>query len=140
MEMLRIRQDWQQLQALTPLIQAVNEQIVANSQEARYVDAARLLIQLPGINALSAMTLIAAIGDITRFASASQLSRYSLRGASTNNEYASSAAASRPKTVAHCPRLAAPASSKGVYLRKVAVSSTMGIGVRVDQLSLSEQA
>lgn len=81
MEMLRIRQDWQQLQALTPLIQAVNEQIVANSQEARYVDAARLLIQLPEINALSAMTLIAAIGDITRFASASQLVGYSGLGA-----------------------------------------------------------
>lgn len=32
-----------------------------------------------------------------------------------------------------------PASSKGVYLRKVSVSSTMGIGVRVDQTSLSQQ-
>ena len=30
-----------------------------------------------------------------------------------------------------------PATSKGVYLRKIAVSSTMGIGVRVDQSSLS---
>jgi large subunit ribosomal protein L1 len=30
-----------------------------------------------------------------------------------------------------------PATSKGVYLRKVAVSSTMGVGVRVDTLSLS---
>lgn len=29
-----------------------------------------------------------------------------------------------------------PASSKGVYLRKVAVSSTMGVGVRVDTQSL----
>jgi large subunit ribosomal protein L1 len=29
-----------------------------------------------------------------------------------------------------------PASSKGVYLRKVAVSSTMGVGVRVDTASL----
>jgi large subunit ribosomal protein L1 len=27
---------------------------------------------------------------------------------------------------------AKPASSKGVYLKKVAVSSTMGVGVRVD--------
>ena len=35
---------------------------------------------------------------------------------------------------------AKPATSKGVYLKKIAVSSTMGIGVRVDQLSLSEQA
>jgi large subunit ribosomal protein L1 len=32
---------------------------------------------------------------------------------------------------------AKPATSKGVYLRKVAVSSTMGIGVRVDQASLA---
>ena len=33
-----------------------------------------------------------------------------------------------------------PASSKGVYLRKVAVSSTMGVGVRVDTTSLAETA
>jgi len=32
---------------------------------------------------------------------------------------------------------AKPASSKGVYLRKIAVSSTMGAGVKVDQASLS---
>ncbi|MFA7240803.1 MAG: 50S ribosomal protein L1 [Sulfuricellaceae bacterium] len=31
---------------------------------------------------------------------------------------------------------AKPAAAKGVYLRKIAVSSTMGIGVRVDQSSL----
>lgn len=34
---------------------------------------------------------------------------------------------------------AKPASSKGVYMRKVAISSTMGIGVRVDQSSLQAQ-
>ena len=32
---------------------------------------------------------------------------------------------------------AKPASSKGVYLRKVAVSSTMGVGVRVDTASIT---
>jgi large subunit ribosomal protein L1 len=32
---------------------------------------------------------------------------------------------------------AKPAASKGIYLRKIAVSSTMGIGVRVDTQSLS---
>ncbi len=32
-----------------------------------------------------------------------------------------------------------PATTKGVYLKKVAVSSTMGVGVRVDQASLSQQ-
>ena len=30
-----------------------------------------------------------------------------------------------------------PATSKGVYLRKLAVSSTMGVGVRVDLQTLS---
>ena len=34
---------------------------------------------------------------------------------------------------------AKPATSKGVYLRKVALSSTMGVGVRVDQTSLAAQ-
>jgi large subunit ribosomal protein L1 len=33
-----------------------------------------------------------------------------------------------------------PTSSKGVYLRKLAVSSTMGVGVRVDTASLAETA
>ncbi|MBI3230641.1 MAG: 50S ribosomal protein L1, partial [Burkholderiales bacterium] len=32
---------------------------------------------------------------------------------------------------------AKPASSKGVYMRKVSISSTMGIGVRLDQASLA---
>ena len=32
---------------------------------------------------------------------------------------------------------AKPVSSKGVYLRKVAVSSTMGVGVRVDTQSIA---
>jgi large subunit ribosomal protein L1 len=33
---------------------------------------------------------------------------------------------------------AKPATSKGVYLRKIALSSTMGVGVRVDYASLSQ--
>jgi len=33
-----------------------------------------------------------------------------------------------------------PASSKGIYLRKVAVSSTMGVGARVDLASINAQA
>ena len=35
---------------------------------------------------------------------------------------------------------AKPAASKGQYLRKVSVSSTMGAGIRVDQASLTAQA
>ena len=32
---------------------------------------------------------------------------------------------------------AKPATSKGIYLRKVALSSTMGVGVRVDAASIN---
>jgi len=35
---------------------------------------------------------------------------------------------------------AKPASSKGIYLRKVAVSSTMGVGARVDVASINAAA
>jgi large subunit ribosomal protein L1 len=35
---------------------------------------------------------------------------------------------------------AKPASSKGIYLRKVAVSSTMGVGVKVDTASIAASA
>jgi large subunit ribosomal protein L1 len=35
---------------------------------------------------------------------------------------------------------AKPATSKGIYLRKVALSSTMGAGVRVDHATLSGAA
>jgi large subunit ribosomal protein L1 len=35
---------------------------------------------------------------------------------------------------------ARPAAAKGVYLRRVSVSSTMGVGVRVDQTSLTQPA
>jgi large subunit ribosomal protein L1 len=35
---------------------------------------------------------------------------------------------------------AKPATSKGVFLKKISVSSTMGVGVRIDQTSLTVQA
>ena len=34
---------------------------------------------------------------------------------------------------------ARPASAKGVYLKKVSVSTTMGAGVRVDQTGFTQQ-
>lgn len=44
---------------------------------------------------------------------------------------------SNPAALLDALSKAKPASSKGVYLRKIAVSSTMGVGVRIDQATLS---
>jgi len=32
---------------------------------------------------------------------------------------------------------AKPASTKGIYLKKVSISSTMGVGIRIDQSSVA---
>ena len=46
----------------------------------------------------------------------------------------------RGLTVAHLDALRKQAREKGVYLRKVAVSSTMGVGARVDVASIAATA
>ena len=43
------------------------------------------------------------------------------------------------KALVEAVNKARPAGAKGVYLKKVSVSSTMGAGVRVDQASLTQQ-
>ena len=53
---------------------------------------------------------------------------------------ASSGAASPIPQPTILPGKSKPATSKGVFLRKVAVSSTMGIGVRVDAGTLQAAA
>ena len=51
--------------------------------------------------------------------------------------FADDALATNLKALIEALNKAKPASSKGVYLRKLSLSSTMGVGVRVDQSSLS---
>ena len=47
------------------------------------------------------------------------------------------ATATSPESLLADLKRAKPASSKGVYLKKISISTTMGAGLAVDQASLS---
>ena len=80
-ELLRVRQDLTLLEALDPLIAEVETQLGQLSASERWNKQVPLLLQLPGLGMLSAMTILAAIGEITRFPSAKQLVGYAGLGA-----------------------------------------------------------
>ena len=72
-ERLRAQQDLLQHDQLTPLIDAVEAELARLSVTEPWADQAPYLLQLPGIGLISAMTLLAAIGDIARFPAAKHL-------------------------------------------------------------------
>ena len=76
-EQLRVRQNLAQLDALAPLLTEVEAELARLSVSEPWKDAVPLLLQLPGVGLQVAMTLLAAIGDITRFPSAKKLVGYS---------------------------------------------------------------
>jgi transposase len=76
-EKLRVRQDLSIVDYLTPLIREVEEQLAQLSVSQYWADQVPFLIQIPGIGLLSAMTILAAIGDVTRFPTAKKLVGYS---------------------------------------------------------------
>lgn len=83
-EKLRVRQELTILQALEPLIEEAEAEIVRLSMVEPWASQVPFLVQLPGIAVLTAMTLLSAIGDITRFDSAKKLVGYSGLGASVH--------------------------------------------------------
>jgi transposase len=66
-ESLRVRQDLTLLEALDPLIAEVEAQLGQLSTSEQWNKQVPLLLQLPGLGMLSAMTILAAIGEISRF-------------------------------------------------------------------------
>ncbi len=80
-ERLRVQQDLLQHDQLTPLIAAVEAELARLSVVEPWAAQVPYLLQLPGIGLISAMTLLAAIGDITRFRAAKNLVGYSGLGA-----------------------------------------------------------
>lgn len=79
---LLVKQEMQILATLEPLIKEVEAQLTRLSNEPKWAKECVGLIALPGIQVITAMTILAAIGDIKRFATSKRLVGYSGLGAS----------------------------------------------------------
>jgi transposase len=83
-EKLRVQQDLSLYQTLEGLIQECEAELGRLSTCDPWVKQVPFLVQLPGLGVLSAMRLLAAIGEITRFPSAKHLVGYAGLGASVH--------------------------------------------------------
>ena len=80
-EGLRLRQDWASLAHVAGQIDEVDQEVERLSGNAPWVGQVPFLLQLPGFGLLTTMTILAAVGDITRFPSAKKLVGYAGLGA-----------------------------------------------------------
>jgi transposase len=84
LERLRVQQDLIVLQTVEQLIAAVDAECTRLSTQDPWKDVVPFLMQLPGFAVVTSLTLLAAIGDITRFPSAKKLVGSSGLGASVH--------------------------------------------------------
>ena len=75
-EKLRIKQDLTIINYLNPLLDEVEAELKRLSVADPWRELVPFLIQLPGIGLIKAMTILSAIGEIERFASAKKLVGY----------------------------------------------------------------
>src|SRR5262245_60144823 len=80
-ERLRVEQDLATLEHIEPQIGQVDAELRRLSTGEEWAEQVPYLVQLPGIGLLTAMTILGAIGDVTRFGSAKQLVGYAGLGA-----------------------------------------------------------
>jgi transposase len=80
-ERLRVDQDLATLEHIEPQIGEVDSELRRLSTSEEWVEQVPYLVQLPGMGLLTAMTILGAIGDVTRFGSAKQLVGYAGLGA-----------------------------------------------------------
>jgi transposase len=85
LERLLVAQDLQMLDSLEPLIAQVEHQLCLESVQEPWAAQVPYLVQQTGIGVLTAMILLAAIGDITRFPHASRLVGYAGLGAAVHD-------------------------------------------------------
>jgi transposase len=84
-ERLRVDQDVATLDHIVPQIAAVDAELRRLSTSDVWAEQVPYLLQLPGIALLSAMTILSAVGDVTRFPSAKQLVGYAGLGAGVHD-------------------------------------------------------
>jgi transposase len=73
------------LRSLEELVEAVEAELGRLSTCEPWVRQVPFLVQLPGLGVLSVMSILAAIGDITRFPSAKKLVGYAGLGAGVHD-------------------------------------------------------
>ena len=85
LEKMQIRQELYLLAEIKKLQSAVHEELEKQSIGELWGKQALQLMQLPGVGVIVAMTVLSAIGDITRFAGAKQLVGYAGLGAGVHS-------------------------------------------------------
>ena len=85
LEKMQIRQELFLLQEVEKLKEAVDEELQRQSTGAIWGKQALQIMQLPGVGFIVAMTVLSAIGDISRFENAKQLVGYAGIGAGVHD-------------------------------------------------------
>jgi transposase len=85
LEKMQIRQELSLLQEVEKLKLAVDEELQSQSTSVLWGKPALQLMQLPGVGYIVAMTVLSAIGDISRFESAKKLVGYAGIGAGVHD-------------------------------------------------------
>ena len=84
-EKLNIRQDLALLDCLGPQIDEIDQELAQLSMAQPWNDHTPYLMQLPGFGLIITMTILSAIGEITRFPTSKQLVGYSGLGSSVHD-------------------------------------------------------
>ena len=84
-ERLHVRQDVATLAQLARQLEEIDEELRRLSCEAPWSADVPYLLQLPGVGLIVTMTVLAAVGDVTRFESAKKLVGYSGLGTSVHD-------------------------------------------------------
>ena len=84
-ERLRVDQDLATLEHIIPQIEQVDGELRRLSVSEEWAEQVPYLMQLPGIGLLTAMSILGAIGDVTRFGASKQLVGYAGLGAGVHD-------------------------------------------------------